>query len=153
MREELWRPKYDVEMVAFEAKQKEEMDARQKEEEAEEGFASKVESSFVSMVDAIFFSSLLAPSAEVPAVEAVYDFLIQNAMVGVAGLSAIIALILAIIIMPKTKATIEKEVAKAKVGEAKKKDVTPKDDDEDDKEDTDEDASPTRRSRRNTRRD
>ncbi len=154
VREELWRPKHDVEMAAFEAKQKEEMDARSKEEEAEEdGFFDKVESSFVSMVDAIFFSSLLAPFAEAPAVEAVYDFLIQNAMVGVAGLSAVIALILATIIMPKTKATIEKEVAKAKVGEAKKKDVTPKDDDADDKEGTDEDVSPTRRSRRNTRRD
>ena len=154
LREELWRPKYNVEMAAHEAKKEEEVEARKKEEEDEEnGFQSRVESSFLTLVDAIFFSSLLAPYAEVPAVEAVYDFLTENAMVGVAGVSAIIALILTTIFMSmsKTKAVVEKEVAKAKVGEAKKKDVTPKDDDKE--EGTDEDASPTRRSRRNARRD
>ena len=50
-------------------------------------------------MDAIFFSSLLAPYAEVPAVEAVYDALTENAMVGVAGVSAVLALILTTVFM------------------------------------------------------
>ena len=157
VREELWKPKYEVEMAAFEAKSKEEEMAREKEASEGEGFVAKVEASFVNMLDAVFFSSLLEPYAEVPAVAAVYEYLSENAMVGVAGLSAMIALILSAMIMPKATAAVEKEVAKAKVGQAKKKDITPEDDDEDDKEEDDkeeeEDASPTRRSRRNTRRD
>ena len=122
------------------------------------GIVGKIEASFVSLVDAIFFSSLLAPYAQNPTVETVYYALIENAMMGVVVLSAVLTLILTTVIFPKTmeaKKAVEKEATKAKVGAAKKKEAPTKDDDEkdDEDEDEDEDASPTRRSRRTTRRD
>ena len=159
-REELWKPKFDVEMEAFEANQKAEEEKRAKEEQDAEavgkGIVGKIEASFVSLVDAIFFSSLLAPYAQNPTVETVYYALIENAMMGVVVLSAVLTLILTTVIFPKTmeaKKAVEKEATKAKVGAAKKKEAPTKDDDEKDDEDEDEDASPTRRSRRTTRRD
>ena len=162
-REELWRPKYDVEVAAFEAKQKEEEEKRAKAEADEankgKGMVAMVESSFLDLLDGIFYSRFMAPYADSPVVAKVYDTLAENAMMGVAGISAILALILASVVYPKVNKAVEKEVEKAKVGAAKKKDVTvTKDDDEKEKEkeeeeEEEEDVSPTRRSRRTTRRD
>jgi calnexin len=155
LRNELWKPKFEIEQAAFEAKQKAEDEKRTKEEKeaSNEGLVSKIEASFVDMVDAIFFSSLVAPYAENPAFTAVYDLLTEKPMIAIASLCGIVALILTSIIMPKASAKVEKEVAKAKVGQAKKMDITEKDDDATEEEEEDESVSPTRRSRRNTRRD
>jgi hypothetical protein len=155
-REEYWKPKYDVEKAAFDAKAKEDEEKRTKEiketEGAKDSFLGKVESSFISVVDKIFESSLIAPYAQQAPLSNIYDFLIEKPMVAIAGLSGLVALLLTTMLMPAGKAeTAEKE----QVGQSKKKDATPAKDkkeeieeEEEEEEEEKEDASPTRRSRR-----
>lgn len=150
IREEFWKPKYDIEQAAFDVKQKEEEERRIKEEKTQtssDGILAKVEANFVSIVDKVFASSILAPFADKAPLSTVYDFLIEKPMVALAGLSAVVVIMLVFLIIPSA----QEEVEKVKVGQAKKKDITPEDDDaEDDNEieEEEERASPTRRSRR-----
>ena len=157
IREEYWKPKYDVEKAAFDAKAKEDEEKRTKEiketEGAKDSFLGKVESSFISVVDKVFESSLIAPYAQQAPLSNIYDFLIEKPMVAIAGLSGLVALLLTTVLMPAGKAeTAEKE----QVGQSKKKDATPakdkkeeiEEEEEEEEEEEKEDASPTRRSRR-----
>jgi calnexin len=158
IREELWKPKYDIENAALEAKNKEEEEQRKKDlskETTKDGIMGKIEAGFVSFVDKIFMSDLIAPYAQKAPLSNVYDFLIEKPMVAIAALSGVVALLLTSLLIPSAK----EEVAKTEVGKAKKEDITPPDDkkeeieeEEEEDEDEDERASPTRRSRR-TRRD
>lgn len=149
IRETLWRPKYEAEKAADEARKAE---ARKAEEEAEaQGEATslreKAMNAFVETVESIFESDLVAPFADSEIGSRVQDLLVSNPEASLAAMIAFVTLILTFIVMP----FVSSQKSAVEVGQRKKKDITPKDDkkeeiqEEEDEEEEDEDVSPARR--------